>query len=100
MFLLLIGGSILTVGDVLMKQWVSTSDRLLYVLGMAAYMLGMVFLAESFKTKNIAAASIIFIVFNVITLALVSWCIYDESLSKIQLMGIVLAILAVVLIET
>lgn len=99
MLLLFIGGSILTVGDVLMKQWVCTTDRVWYLFGMAAYMLGMVFLAESFKTKNIAAASVIFIIFNVSTLALVSWCVYGERLSKMQLTGVFLAILAVVLIE-
>ena len=64
LILLLIGGIILTVGDILMKKWVNTNLYLFYFIGMIVYLVGLNFLAQSFKFKNIAVASVIFVIIN------------------------------------
>ena len=97
--LLLVGGAVLTLGDIIMKKWVVGGGNLLYLSGMAIYLLGLVFLVETFKYKNIAVASTIFVIFNVIILALVSWVYYKETLSIIQIIGIVMGIAAVIILE-
>jgi multidrug transporter EmrE-like cation transporter len=97
--LLFIGGSVLTIGDIIMKKWVSNNSALLFIFGMATYLIGLVFLAYSFKYKNIATASTIFVVFNIITLSIVSWFYFKESLSTVQLVGIGLGISSVLLLE-
>lgn len=97
--LLLIGGVVLTAGDLIMKKWVVTSSGFLYFAGLAVYLLGLIFLVESFKYKNIAVASTIFVIFNIIILALVSWIYYKETLSILQLVGIIMGITSVIVLE-
>lgn len=97
--LLLIGGLILTIGDIAMKKWVNTNSYVFYFLGLFVYLIGLNFLAQSFKYKNIAVASVIFIIFNVIILSFVSWIYFKESLSLMQIAGIVIGIIAIVVLE-
>ncbi|MBS3092369.1 EamA family transporter, partial [Candidatus Pacearchaeota archaeon] len=62
-------------------------------------LIGLNFLAQSFKYKNIAVASVIFVIFNVVILAIVSWFYFKETLSIWQIMGIVLGLTSVILLE-
>ena len=59
--LLAIGGSILTVGDIFMKERVIKNTNVLFFSGLAIYIVGLIFLAYSFKYKNIVIASILYI---------------------------------------
>jgi multidrug transporter EmrE-like cation transporter len=97
--LLATGGVVLTLGDLVMKEWVVTRRSYLYVAGMLVYLVGLNFLAQSYRFENMAAASAMLVVFNVVSLAVVSWLYFDEKLSGLQVVGIALALLAVVLIE-
>jgi multidrug transporter EmrE-like cation transporter len=97
--LLLIGGIILTLGDIMMKKWVNTNSYIFYIIGMIIYLVGLNFLAQSFKFKNIAVASVIFVIFNVVTLSIVSWIYFKETLSPVQIVGMVLGILSIVILE-
>jgi len=94
-----VGGVILTVGDILFKFWVERPSPLLYVSGLALYLLGAVFLVQSYKSENIAVATVIFIVFNVVTLSIVSWLYFGERLSALQIGAVVLALGAIALLE-
>lgn len=97
--ILLVGGIILTIGDVFMKKWVESNNISLFLIGLFVYLIAMIFLAFSFKYKNIAVASIIFAIFNVIALSLVSWFYFKETLSLMQISGIIFGIIAIVLLE-
>lgn len=97
--ILLLGGILLTVGDILMKNWTNSSKIWFYVIGMIFWILGLVFLAMSFKYKNIAVASIIFVLFNIITLALFSWLYFNEKLTALQMIGILLGLASVIILE-
>lgn len=97
--LLLIGGLILTVGDIFMKKWVNTNAYLFYFIGLATYLIGLNFLAQSFKFKNIAVASVIFVIFNVVTLSIVSWLYFKETLSPLQITGMIIGIIAIIVLE-
>lgn len=97
--LLLIGGVILTIGDIFMKKWVNTNSYVFYIVGLAIYLIGLNFLAQSFKFKNIAVASVIFVIFNVVTLSIVSWLYFKETLSMMQIIGIIIGIMSIVILE-
>ncbi|MFH0804724.1 MAG: SMR family transporter [Patescibacteria group bacterium] len=99
LLLLLAGGTILTAGDIVLKQWVASNRRLFYIVGLAIYLVGTMFLAQSFKYKNIAVASVIFVIFNVVTLTIVSWLYFKEGLTAWQLVGVGMGILSVVVLE-
>lgn len=96
---LFIGGSVLTIGDIIMKKWVINNNMFLFISGLAIYLFGLIFLAYSFKYKNIAVASTIFVIFNIITLSIVSWFYFKETLSTYQLIGIILGISSVLFLE-
>jgi multidrug transporter EmrE-like cation transporter len=81
LILLAVGGIVLTTGDLVMKYWVKTNTPWFYILGLGIYLIGLNFLAFSFKFKNIAVASVIFVIFNVLTLLLFSWFYFKEKLS-------------------
>ncbi|EKE28387.1 MAG: hypothetical protein ACD_3C00067G0021 [uncultured bacterium (gcode 4)] len=97
--LLFIWWSILTVGDLLMKKWVSNNDARIFILWLIIYLIGLIFLAFSFRYKNIAVASTIFVIFNIITLSLVSWFYFKETLTHFQIVWILLWISSVIVLE-
>ena len=99
LFLLLIGGIILTIGDLIMKEWVVKNRNWFYVLGILIYVVGLNFLAWSFKYKNIAIASVIFVIFNVITLTLVSWIVFKEKLTPLEIAGLLMGLFSIVILE-
>lgn len=93
------GGIILTVGDLVMKKWVNTNSTIFYVIGLFIWIIGLLFLAEGFKFKNIAVASLIFNIINIVTLVIFSWVYFKENLSTTEMIGIFLGILAIILLE-
>lgn len=95
--LLVIGGCILTVGDFIMKKWVESNYQPYFIAGLAVYMISNVMLAFSYRYENIAVASVAIIIFNVISLTLISWFYFGEALNLFQLLGISLGIAAIVL---
>lgn len=99
LFLLFVGGIILTVGDIVSKVWVEKGNMWFYWIGLTIYMIGMNFLMQSFKFKNIAVASMIFVLFNIITLSLISWFYFKEKLSVIEIIGICLGLASVIILE-
>jgi len=100
-FLYVILGSIsLTIGDLFMKIWVGNNSCKDFSIGFICYSIGMIFLALSFKYKNIAIASMMLVLFNIITLLIVSWVIFKEPMSIKEIIGILLGISAIILLET
>ena len=97
--LLLAGGSILTIGDIVMKKWVINQHLFIFIIGLFIYLIGLIFLSYSFKFKNIAVASTIFVLCNVITLSLVSWLYFKEPLSSCQIIGIFFGITTILFLE-
>lgn len=99
MLLLFLGGLTLTGGDIIMKEWVIKEKNYLYILGMIIYLIGLNFLAQTFKYKNIAVASVIFVTFNVLTLSIISWMFYHEKLSFLEITGLLLGIISINILE-
>lgn len=99
LLLVLIGGLILTIGDVFMKQWSFNNNWLTFSIGLLTWTIGLVFLAFSFKYKNIAVASLIFSLSNVIFLTLLSWIYYKEALTTYQLIGMIIGVVSVIFLE-
>ena len=99
LILVLIGGLILTIGDIFMKEWTHSNNWTTFFIGLFTWCIGLVFLAFSFKYKNIGIASLIFTLSNVITLTLFSWLYYKEALTLYQIIGMILGVIAVIFLE-
>jgi len=97
--LVFIGGIILTAGDIVLKKWVVTSYNHFYVLGLVLYFISMNFLAQSYKYEDIAIASMIMVIFNILTLTLVGYFVFKENITAYEIMGIALGITALIFLE-
>ena len=96
---LILGGSTLTIGDIIFKVWVNKSLSYLYISGLIIYILGLMCLVQSFKSQNIAVASAIFVIVNIVTLSLVSYFYFKEPLSVLQIVGLAVAFIAILLLD-
>lgn len=99
LILTLLGGIVLTLGDIIMKKWILLDKWYLLVSGLFVWLLGNSFLAFSFKYTNIAIASLWLVLFNVISLLLVSYFYFGEKLSTIQIVGIILGLISAAILE-
>ena len=98
--LIIFTGSIfLTIGDIIAKMWVQTDRPVYFLATLGLYILGLICLILSFRYKNIAVASLILIILNVITLALYSWRVLGEPLSPKECMGLAMGFVAILLLE-
>lgn len=93
------GGVILTIGDIILKKWVTTSYNLFYIIGILLYFISMNFLAQSYKYEDVAIASMMMIIFNITTLTLVGYFVFKENITVYELAGIFLGMVSLFLLE-
>jgi len=96
--LLFVGGLALTVGDLFAGKYIKSKTKLLYALVMFFYVVGLTFLIFSYKYENIAIASIIMEIFNVVTLTIAGRFLFKENITKTELCGIVVGLLAITIL--
>jgi multidrug transporter EmrE-like cation transporter len=98
--LAIVGGNYPDVGGYPDERMGNTNSKLHLALGLGLYFISLICLAISFREKNIAVASMMLIIFNVLSLALVSWLYFKEPLSQQQLAGLALGIATIVVMES
>ncbi len=99
LLILLIAGLTLTVGDLVAGKWVVSNKKSFYILTLILYMIGLNFLIYSYKFEDIAIASITMEIFNIVTLTLAGRFLFKENITKTEIAGIVVGIIAVVILE-
>ncbi len=100
--ILFIGGLILTLGDLIFKNWVEKGAlySASYVIGILLYLLGSMALVESYKYDiNIVAAGIIQVLFNTIILVIFTYFYFNEPLTLSQIVGILLGVISIYLLK-
>jgi multidrug transporter EmrE-like cation transporter len=91
------GGSILTIGDILFKFWVEKQQAWTYGAGLLLYLVGAMFLVQSYKSQNIGIATALFILSNLASLSLVSWLYFGETLPIRKVVGLGVSAISVIL---
>jgi multidrug transporter EmrE-like cation transporter len=99
LFLVIGGGIILTIGDVVMRRWVRGDGNSFYLIGLIFYIIALNFLAQSYRFKNIAVASTAMVVINIVLLIGFSWFYFKEPPTTVQSIGLILGIAAIVFLE-
>jgi len=94
-----VSGVIFTAGDVFLKYWSQKSNPYLMAAGFLAYIIAGTLLALSFKRKDIAVAVAVLICFNLITVAILGFTLFKEVLGLKEIIGISLAIVAVIVLN-
>lgn len=112
---LFIAGFTLTIGDLIAGKWVEestqeaegksdkikalVSTRILYLLVLLFYMVGLNFLIYTYKYEDISVASVTMEIFNIIILTIAGRFLFKEKISKTELLGIFIGIIAITLLE-
>jgi len=97
--LLLGGGIFLTLGDIVFKYYAGHHNLWLYGFGLLLYVAGLIPLIESYKYSNIEVASALLVLFNIIILAIVGWLFFKENIGWLEILGLIFACVAIVLLE-
>lgn len=98
--ILLLGGLILTLGDIVAAHWIRLGGSGLYMTVFVLYLVGMIFLVKSYKTENIPVASITLVIFNVVILFFAGILFFDESVNFLKVFGIALCFVSIFLLES
>jgi multidrug transporter EmrE-like cation transporter len=97
--LLFLGGIALTVGDIFMKKWSITDMTTWLIAGFSTWMIGLCFLAATFRQMNIAIASVILVFVNVASLSVAEQFWFDNPITATKLCGLVLGLLSICILE-
>jgi len=97
--LVFMGGIVLTGGDILMRYWIDNHKVSLFVLGILIYVFGEILMALSFKYQNIAVASILTVIFNIIALSILSYFVFGDKLNLLAIVGITMGLISVTILE-
>jgi multidrug transporter EmrE-like cation transporter len=99
LILAIIGGLILTAGDIILKRWVATSFGFYYVVGILLYFISLNILAYTYKFEDIAVASLVMVLFNILTLTVIGYFVFKENITIYEITGIALGITAMMFLE-
>ncbi len=97
--ILLIGGIILTIGDIAAVEWISYGGVYRYAMVFIFYLFGMMLLMNSYKSEDIPVAGLIIVVFNVVMLFFIGVFIFGEDVSLKKIVGILLCFVSIFLLE-
>ncbi|MCB9358330.1 hypothetical protein H6503_00205 [Candidatus Woesearchaeota archaeon] len=91
-----LSGSLFTVGDILLKYWADRSSVWFIASAMFLYLLAGITLAFAFKRREVAVAIAVLLCFNLLTVALAGLLLFKEVLGLKEIIGISLALIAIV----
>ena len=97
--LMILCGAAYTLGDIAMKKWIMHPSVWPYLAGAFMYLVGINFLAFSYLYRNIAVATAVCVIINIVSLTVISWICFKEPVTVRQLAGIAVSMIAVLLLE-
>jgi multidrug transporter EmrE-like cation transporter len=86
-------------GDVLLEKWGLANKNIFLIIGMGIYFVSTLLWAHSLKYEYLSKAISIITVLNLLIVVLVGVLYFKESLTLINKIGILCAIVAIFLIE-
>lgn len=99
-FILVIVAAILEAsGDVILKKWALSGKQTVFFLGVIVYFLATVIWAFSLKYEFLSKAISIITILNLIIVVLVGVLYFNEDLSLVNKIGILIGIVSVIMIQ-
>lgn len=82
-----------------MRYWLDNERLSLFVLGIMVYIVGEILMALSFRYQNIAVASLLTVLFNILALSFLSYYVFGDKLNRLAIIGIIMGLLSVSILE-
>ena len=86
-------------GSMFGKMWALKDNPLYLFLTVICFWLAGFFFAKSLKFKDLAITNIIWIVLSIVIVSIVSYFVFQEKLSYIQIIGIFVVLVGMVLVN-
>lgn len=99
MLLLILGGLILTAGDVFIKKWTIDNSLVNFFVGISFWILALLILAYTFKSINMVSATFIEILVNIITLVFADYFFFKDPITLAEIVGIILGFIAIYILK-
>lgn len=99
MILLILGGFILTAGDVFIKKWTIDNSVLNFLIGIFFWIIALLLLAYSFKSINMVSATFIEILVNIITLVIADYFFFKDPITITEIIGIIIGLIAIYILK-
>jgi len=101
LFLALVSAAVAleVIADILFKKWSLGGKSLLLAFGLAIYFIGTGIWAYSLKYEHLSKAITVFTVLNLIFVVLAGVFLFNEQLSLLNKIGILLGVASVILIQ-
>ena len=99
MLILILGGLILTVGDIFIKKWTLDNSFINFLIGLIFWIIALLLLAYSFKSINIVSATFIEILVNIITLVIADYFFFKDPITLMEIVGIITGFIAIYILE-
>jgi multidrug transporter EmrE-like cation transporter len=97
--LIILAVSLEVVGDILFKKWTIETKNILLISGLMIYFVGTIFWAFSLKYDYLSRAVSVFTILNLIVVVLVGVVMFNENLSLLNKIGVLLGIVSIVLLQ-
>lgn len=95
----LLAGFILTGADIVFRYWQDTPWRGGFWVALGIYTVGVMCMMFTFFGKNIAIATMLTVLINMISYLVVAYFIFGDTLSPIKLFGLGLGLIAIFVLE-
>ena len=86
-------------GSMLAKMWVIKSQPTYLIGTVLSFAATGFFFAKSLKFKELAIANIIWIALSIVIVAIAGYFLFNEKLSLIQILGMLIIIIGIVLVN-
>ncbi len=98
-FLLLLALTFEVVADILFKQWAIANKAAFLLMGLALYSAGTLFWAYSLHFQQLSRSVIVFTLLNLIAVLFAGAFLFQEKISWVNMIGIVLGFFSIILLE-
>ncbi len=88
-----------TAADIIFKKWALAGRGLLFVIGLAVYTVGTALWGLSLKYDQLSRLISVFTALNLIAVAVAGVLLFDEKLTALNKVGVILAVISVILVE-
>jgi multidrug transporter EmrE-like cation transporter len=97
-FYIILTGVCDAIASVILRIWVNNHNILFLILGALGFAIAALFFALSMQYKGLAIANILWISLATIILTLLSFLIFKENLSTLQIIGIIIVFIGTLLV--
>lgn len=98
LLLSLSAGSVI-IGDLMGKFWSVNSRPLFYVIALICYFLSGVFYIPSLMREGLVITSVIWSILSIAGFLFIGLVVFNESLTPLQITGVVLGVIALILLS-